>query len=552
MSDRRIGLLGLIVVFVFGIGFLRLADLTTVDASSLRGRLAQSRQPITVAAPRGTITDARGLLMAISEPADDISADPLLIKAGDRDRYAAQLAPLLDIPVATLTAQLSENRGFVYLQRLLPEAAAKKVSALNIPGIALTPRTRREYPQDTVASQLLGFSGTDGHGLSGLEYSLDSTLHGTDGKRVLVRGRDAKIVDVQEEQQELPGKSVKLTVDARIQQRAEQALAAVSEQYGAKDATAIVMRPGSGDVLAMASWPKVDANEQASAPLSAKSLQATAFNFEPGSTFKPFTVAGALEEHDITPQTTFVVPPQIQVADQVIKDAEDHGTEDLTVGQILAQSSNVGAIKIGAQLGANNFNKWIHRFGFGAPTGVQVPGEQRGIVIPVKQYSGSSMGNLPIGQGEEVTPMQLATAYSTIANGGVREQPTLVSEISGHPIHRAAGTRVISSTVAAQVRTMLEGTTEAGGTGAALAIKGYSIAGKSGTANKVAPGTNVYSKTLYASSFIGMAPAANPKVVVAVIIDEPSKGGIFGAQVAGPAFKDIMRWTLGYLGVPPS
>jgi len=292
----------------------------------LRGRLQASRQPITVAAPRGTITDARGLLMAISEPADDISADPLLIKPQDRERFAAELAPLLGIPNATVLAQLSQPRGFVYLQRLLPEAKAKKVAALNIPGIALTPRMRREYPQDTVASQLLGFSGTDGHGLSGLEYSLDKTLQGSDGKRVLVRGRDAKIVDVQEDKQELPGKSVKLTVDARIQQRAEQALATISEQYGAKDATAIVMRPASGDVLAMASWPKVDANQQAAAPQSAKTLQATAFNFEPGSTFKPFTVAGALEEHVITPTSSFVLPPQYQVGDRWIHDAAPHGT----------------------------------------------------------------------------------------------------------------------------------------------------------------------------------------------------------------------------------
>lgn len=437
----------------------------------------------------------------------------------------------------------------------MPGDQAKKIRALALPGITVAPTTRRSYPQETVASQLIGFSGIDGKGLAGLELSLEDTLRGRDGKRLLVWGRggaDARVVYVKDERPAQPGRNVKLTIDARIQSRAEQDLAQYGQQFGVKSGTAIVMQPTTGKVLAMASWPKVDANNPTDAPPEARQITATGFNYEPGSTFKPFPVAGALETRAITPTSTFVVPPQIQVADQVIKDSHPHGVETMTPGDILAQSSNVGTIQIARdRLGITRFDQWIRKFGFGEPTGVEVPGEQTGRLVDTDDYSGSSIGNLPIGQGELVTPMQLASAFSTLANDGVREPPTLIESVNGKAPERAGSKRVVSAKTAVEIRQMLKRVTETGGTGEKLAIPGYEVAGKTGTAQKVDPVTREYSHSIYTASFIGMAPADRPRVVIAVIMDEPNPAGsIYGAEVAGPAFRDLMRWTLNYLAVP--
>jgi cell division protein FtsI (penicillin-binding protein 3) len=551
-QDRRLRILGLVVLVLFGAAWTRAAAMTTVQRDDLQAKLGESRQPQTIAAPRGTITDRKGLTLAISESAADISASPMVIE--DPAGTASKLAPILGIDKDKLTVKLTGSAGFVWISRLVPGGQAKRISALGLPGITVAPTTRRSYPQETVASQLIGFSGIDGKGLAGLELSLEDTLRGRDGKRLLVWGRggkDARVVYVKDEQPTQPGQNVKLTVDARIQARAEQNLAQYGGMFGASSGTAIVMQPTTGNVLAMASWPKVDANSPADAPEEARQIMATGFNYEPGSTFKPFTVAGGLETNAISPSTTFTVPYSIQVADQQIHDNEVHGTEVMTPGDILAKSSNVGTIQIARdKLGTTRFDQWIRKFGFGQPTGVEVPGEQRGKMIDTADYSGSSIGNLPIGQGELVTPMQLATAYATIANDGVREQPTLIDEVGGKRPQRSAGRRIVSAKTATEIRQMLKRVTETGGTAEQLAIKGYEVAGKTGTAQHIDPVTREYSHELYTASFIGMAPADRPRVVVAVIIDKPTRGGIYGAEVAGPAFKDLMRWTLNYLAVP--
>ncbi|MFT4035988.1 MAG: penicillin-binding protein 2 [Patulibacter sp.] len=551
-QDRRLRILGLVVLMLFGAAWARAAELTTVQRGSLQAKLAEGRQPETVAAPRGTITDRTGRVLAISEAAADISASPIVVK--DPVGTAAKLAPILGVDEAKLRVKLSSDDGFAWIARLVPGDQAKKISALRLPGITVSPTTRRSYPQETVASQLIGFSGIDGKGLAGLELSMEQTLRGRDGKRLLVWGRggdDARVVYVKDERATQPGKSVKLTIDALIQARAEQDLAKYGSMFGAASGTAIVMQPTTGKVLAMASWPKVDANNPTDAPEEARQITATGFNYEPGSTFKPFTVAGALETRAITPSSSFIVPYAIQVADQRIEDAEEHGTETMTPSDILAKSSNVGTIQIARdRLGATRFDQWIRKFGFGQPTGVEVPGEQRGRLLDPQDYSGSSIGNLPIGQGELVTPMQLASAYATLANDGVREQPTLIDEIDGQRQPQAQAERVVSVRTATEIRQMLKRVTEAGGTGAQLTIPGYEIAGKTGTAQHVDPATGEYSHSLYTASFIGMAPADRPRVVIAVVIDKPSRGAYYGAEVAGPAFKDLMRWTLNYLAVP--
>ncbi|MGH2841784.1 MAG: peptidoglycan D,D-transpeptidase FtsI family protein, partial [Solirubrobacteraceae bacterium] len=272
-----------------------------------------------------------------------------------------------------------------------------------------------------------------------------------------------------------------------------------------------------------------------------------------GSTFKAFTVAGALEEGVVRPDDYFHLPPTIMVADREIGEAHDRGTVDLTTSQILSQSSNVGTVRIGQRLGERRFAAWVERFGFGRKTGVELPGEESGQVLAREDYSGSSMGNLPIGQGNSVTPMQLATAYAAIANGGILLRPRIVTSIGDKRMARRPGKRIISGRTAAQIRTMLEGVLEAGGTASQAAIAGYSLAGKTGTANKIeesGPNKGEYSATRYIASFAGFAPARRPKLLVTVMVDEP-QGEIYGSEVAAPAFQEIMRFALPYLKIAP-
>jgi cell division protein FtsI/penicillin-binding protein 2 len=422
---------------------------------------------------------------------------------------------------------------------------------MRIAGLEFIPEYRRVYPRTWMASQLLGQVGVDGQGLAGLEYADDAILRGSDGERRMVKDALGDPIRMQDVKPTVPGRDIKLTLDSNLQTRAEDVLAQVGQTYQPKGATAIVMDPNSGSILALASWPRVDANHPDAAPAYAREDRAVGATYEPGSTFKPFTVAGALEENKVTPSTSFDLAPQIRVADRTIGEAEARGWVRLTTAQILQQSSNVGAITIGERLGAAHFDHWVRRFGFGRPTGVDLPGEEQGIVLPLSQYSGSSMGNLPIGQGEAVTPIQMATAYSAIANGGILRAPHIVEAVGNRKRPEPRGHRVISEATAASLRKMLEGVLGPGGTASGAAIPGYVLAGKTGTANKVDPATGTYSTSKYISSFVGFAPAAHPKLLVAVMVDEPH-GDIYGGTVAAPAWKQITSFALTYLGIPPS
>jgi cell division protein FtsI (penicillin-binding protein 3) len=502
-----------------------------------------------VPAQRGTITDRNGVDLAVSEPAQEISADPYLLK--NPLGAAQRLAPLLGRSQSQLLSELSQRSGFVYLARALPASQAEAVLALKVPGVTGVPVMRRVYPRGTLAAQVLGEVGTEGNGLTGLEYSRNAILHGRPGERRVVSDALGQPVSIAEAHPEVPGASLRLTLDANIQQRTEDVLSAVGRVFAPKDATAIVMDPRSGSILALANWPQVNADDPGASPAEALEDRAVSFNYEPGSTFKVVAVSDGLQRGLITPETPFNIPDQIQVADRTIHDDTEHPEETLTTAQILARSSNVGAIKIGALDGADSFNEWVHRYGFGAPTGVDLPGEERGRPLPLSEYSGSSMGNLPIGQGELVTPMQMATAYAAIANGGILRPPHVVGAVNGRPQPQPAGRRVISATTAAEVRKMLEGVLAPGGTASEVSIPGYQLAGKTGTASKIDPATGEYSQSAYVASFIGFAPASNPKLLCAVVVDEPQSGSIYGGTVAAPAFGQIMSFALPYLRISP-
>ncbi len=550
LIERRIGLLFAVFLALLALAGVRAGWLGVVRADALRKVAAtQQEAKVTVPAERGAITDRNGIELAVSQPATTVAATPYLVK--DPAKVAAKLARPLRTPEAELLKQLTRrDTGFAYLAHRVPAIRARRVEGMKIAGLEFIPEHLRTYPRDFLASQLLGGVGSEGTGLSGLEYSLDPLLRGRDGERRLVKDALGEAIELRETRREKPGSQVTLTIDEAIQDKAEEVLADVGQTWQPHAATAIVMDPRTGALLALANWPRVDANNPGHAPDFARQDRAVGATYEPGSTFKPFTVAGALEDHKVTPDTKFNLPPTIRLYDREIGESHPRGPVTLSTREILAQSSNVGAVTIGLKLGAKRFDYWVRRFGFGKPTGTDLPGEEGGIVLPLAKYSGASMGNLPIGQGLAVTPMQMAVAYSAIANGGVLRAAHIVQRVNGRPLPPHRGRRVIAASTAASLRQMLEGVLGPGGTATGAAIKGYQLAGKTGTAQKPDPVTGGYSATKYVGSFVGFAPARRPKLLVAVMVDEP-KGEIYGGLVAGPAFKRITSFALSYLKIPP-
>jgi len=549
LIERRIGLLFAVFLGMLVLAGARAGWLGIVRADALQSAAAtQQKADIEVPARRGTITDANGIELAISKPAQTIAATPYLID--EPAAVAARLARILREPEDDLLRKLvRRDTGFVYLARGVPTSRAERAQRLEIEGLQFIPEYSREYPRRWMASQLLGNVGTEGVGLSGLEYSLDEGLGGRDGKRRLVRDALGDTIELREDERTVPGQHVRLTLDANIQDRTEEVLAEVGEQWKPKGATALVMDPRDGAILALANWPRVDANKLYEAPEYALTNRATGATYEPGSTFKAFTVAAALEDGKVTPSTPFNLPPVLQVADREIRDSHPRGWETRDVAGILAQSSNVGAALIGRRLGARRFDEWVRRFGFGKRTGVDLPGEEAGIVLGYDDYSGSTAGNMAMGQGLAVTPMQMGAAYAAIANGGILREPHIVDSIGGHEQPLPAGERIISEQTAASVRKMLEGVLGPGGTATGAAIEGYELGGKTGTAEKPDE-TGGYSKTKFVASFVGFVPAAHPRLLVAVMVDEP-QGDIYGGTVAGPAFKQIASFALTNLRIAP-
>jgi cell division protein FtsI (penicillin-binding protein 3) len=550
LTDRRIGFLFLIFVAALALGFLRAGWLGAVRAPALkRAAATQQVQTITLPAPRGTITDRGGNVLALSENASDVSATPYIVR--DPLRAAGQLAPLLGLREQDTLRKLNEKTGFVYLARRVPAARANAIRRLGLDGIALTPSSLRTYPRGWLASQVLGAASEQRGGGTGLEYGEDRVLRGQDGVRRIVNDALGQPISIKDETTTVPGRDIQLTLDAGLQEKVESVLEGVGRTYRPRGATAIVMNPQTSEVLALANWPRVDANNPGGAPAYAQQNRAVGFTFEPGSTFKAFTVAGALQDGTATPDKTYYLPIELHVADRILHDSHARGEETASVAQILAESSNIGAVRIALDMGARRFSQWVDAFGFGRRTGVALPGEEIGIVPTYADYSGSSIANLPIGQGQAVTPLQMMEAYSAIANGGILRTPRLVEKVGGVPVREQRGRRVVSEQTAAQVREMLRGVLAAGGTAAEAAIPGYDLAGKTGTANKVDAATGEYSRSRYIASFIGFAPVRDPQLLVSVVVDEP-QGSIYGGEVAAPAFQKIAAWALPYFGVQPN
>jgi cell division protein FtsI (penicillin-binding protein 3) len=543
--ERRVGLLFAGFLLCFLVISARAFWLQGVEGATLASEAAsQQTDVVTVPGLRGSILDRYGNPLAVSEYAKTIYATPYQVKHPGED--AAKLASILGLGRSQVLKSLTAESGFSYIARKVDLPQAARVSRLELEGIGELPDSRRTYPQGPLAAQTIGVVGSEGQGLSGLEAGEESVLHAENGERRVVNDALGEPIRLETVKEADNGEDIRLTLDPAIEKKTEQVLGEVGETYAPKGATAIVMDPRNSQVLAMANWPPVDPTDLEGVTPEDLMNRATGFTYEPGSTFKAFTVSAALEEGLVTPTSTFTIPPSLQVADRTIKDAEEHGTETLSVAEILAKSSNIGAVEIGLQLGAQRFSRWIDRFGFGRPTGVQFPAEERGIVPALDEYSGSTMGNLPMGQGLSVTPMQMIAGYDAIANGGILRRPQLIEKVGDEPVPEPRGRRVIKASVAEQVRTMLEGVLAPGGTASEVSVPGYTLAGKTGTAQVAENGT--YSETKFVASFIGFAPAQDPRLLVAVIVDQP-QGEIYGGSVAAPAFGKIAAFALPYLGV---
>jgi cell division protein FtsI (penicillin-binding protein 3) len=547
-ANRRIGLLAAAFVLILGVALARAFWLQVVNGDAYAAMaVRQHRETVVVPAARGTIFDRNGEPLAIGRQTTTVYANPRQVVRPKQLTLAAAKALDLD-PAAVYPQLVDRSRGFAYVARKVDPLDAEELEKLGLAGLGFYSEELRTYPQGPVASQILGYAGLDNKGLEGLERSLEKVLGGKPGSQTIVKDPIGRALDVVSTSPETPGRNVRLTVDHQIQANAEAVLREAVESYGARSASAIVMDPYTGAVLAMAVAPGFNANRFPTTRADRRRNRAVTDTYEPGSTFKLVTVAAGLQEKIVKPTSTFVLPPTLQVADRVIHESHTRGTERMSVRAIVERSSNIGTITIAQRLGEGRLAHWIDAFGFGQPTGIDFPGESSGFALPLDQWSGSTIGTVPIGHGIAVTPIQMARAYAAIANGGVLVKPHLVDRVDGQSVRQKRGQRIVSRDVSTKMLAMLRGVVLEG-TGTEAAIPGYTVAGKTGTAAKIDPDGR-YSHTRYVASFVGLVPATKPRLVIMVMVDEP-RGSIYGGVVAAPAFKEIARFNLQHLEVPP-
>jgi cell division protein FtsI (penicillin-binding protein 3)/stage V sporulation protein D (sporulation-specific penicillin-binding protein) len=546
-ANRRIGLLAAAFLILLAAALARSAWLQVIKGPEYAAMaLRQHRETVMVPAGRGTIVDRNGEPLALGKVATTIYANPRQVD--DAQNLTLSAGKILGAEPAELYPLLTDrSRGFVYLERKADPRKAEKLEELGFAGLGFYPEELRFYPQGPVAAQILGYAGLDNVGLEGLERSLEDTLSGTPGSQTVVKDPFGRALDVVETKPETPGKDVRLTIDRQIQANAEEILADTVRRWSARSATAVVMDPHTGEILAMATAPRFNANRFSKTRADRRRNRAVTDTYEPGSTFKLVTVAAALQEGMVSPRSSFRLPPTLKVADRTIRESHTRGTQRMSVREIVEYSSNIGTVTIAQRLGEGRLASWIDRFGFGRPTGVDFPGESAGFALPLDEWSGSTIGTVPIGHGIAVTPVQMARSYSVIANGGRLVRPHLIDRIEGREVAGGKARRVVSRDVAAQMLSMLRGVVVEG-TGTQAAIPGYTVAGKTGTAAKIDP-DGTYSTSRYVASFVGLVPASKPELVVMVMVDEP-RGGFYGGTVAAPAFREIARFNLQYLEIP--
>jgi cell division protein FtsI (penicillin-binding protein 3) len=510
----------------------------------------QQERIIEVSPMRGPIYDRNGRELAMSIPVDSCFADPAEIT--DPEMVAHLLSHILGTPADEIQQKLAESRSFVWIARKITPEQAARIEALNLRGIYFQKENKRFYPEHSLAAAVLGYVDVDEHGLGGVEYSLDKEIRGRPGRLLVLADARRQWVD-QSETPSDAGDTVVLTIDQTIQYIAEKALADGIERTHAKGGSVVVQDPNTGQLLAVANWPTFDPNDAHAYPPDDFIDRTVSSAYEPGSIFKTILFSSAFQEGVVQPdQIVDCQMGSILVAGRLIHDHKAYGL--LSVAQILEDSSDVGSIKIALRLGAPKYYQYIRSFGFGQPTGIELPGENRGLVRPLGEWTATSVGYIAIGQEVSVTPVQMVSAESAIANGGTLRKPQIIRQVlrggqlvmQGNPDPR----RVIDEGTAATVRNIMQQVILVGtGKGFAQPV-GYTAGGKTGTAQKIDPATGRYSRTEYNASFIGFAPINNPAVTVLVNLDSPTGGSHEGNATAGPIFKQVVEQVLAYLNVP--
>lgn len=551
-AKKRLFILGGLLFFWAAVVCLRLVQLQIFKYGEYVAKAARQQQrTITVDPPRGVIFDRNGHPLAMSVSVDSIFAVPSEIP--DQVSTAHLLGKILGADSGEILDHLKASKSFAWVARKVDQDKSDRVRALNLRGVYFQKESKRYYPKRELAAQVLGYVGMDGSGLAGTELQFDDDLKGIAGRMMITMDARRKWFGRVEKQPE-PGANVVLTIDENIQYIAEKELDQAMQDTQAVAGTVVVQNPKTGEILALANRPSFNPNITKEITPAKLKNHAVSDVYEPGSVFKTVTYSSALEEHLTTPEEMVSCDPGFIVVGGIrIRDAHHVGVVPVT--KAYAESSDVAAVKMGLRLGPDKFYKHIHEFGFGQRTGIELPGETRGLVKQPSRWSGSSIGSMSIGQEVGVTPLQVISMVSSIANDGIYTPPRIVADVTqptqGYRqivFHPKDQRRVVSSMTAAQMRAMMQQVVLEGTARRAI-LNGYTAAGKTGTAQKVDPKTHLYSKTDYVGSFVGFAPVNNPALTIAVILDS-AKGLHQGGQVSAPVFNRIMQQSLEYLNVP--
>lgn len=513
---------------------------------------SQRLRAIDLAPDRGSIFDREGRELALSMPQKTVWADPRLVS--DPRRSAEALAPVLAMDPVDLQGRLTRTGAFVYLARKVSDDVAARVAALRLDGIFFLDEPKRFLPSGSLAAPVLGRVGVDNEGLSGLESQYDAVLTGKPGEKLVEHDPHGREIPGATRAYRPPvaGDDLVLTIERSLQYETERALAAAIASTRSLGGMAIVMHVRTGEILAIANLETDPANGSV---VPARGNLAVTNVYEPGSIEKMITISAALEEGIVRPGDSLVVPNKIQVADHLFGEAHDHPVQPYSITDIVASSSNVGTIMVGLRVGKDRLDHYLRQFGFGSRTGLRFPGESRGLLLPPKKWSGTSIATVSIGQGIAVTALQMLAAYNTVANGGTYVAPKLLRATIGwdgaqRPTPDSPRRRAISPSTASEMTAMLAEVVRVG-TAKTAAIDGYTVAGKTGTARKPLVDRRGYKEGAYVSSFVGFAPAERPELSAIVTLDEPTAGSIYGGVVAAPVFADILRYALREFRVPP-
>ena len=553
VAPRRLGVMSLVICAVFATGVGRMVMIQQVHGAGYAAYgVSERTRAVTLPAERGSIVDRSGNVLAMSVTLTTFYANPHQVT--DPRLEAAELAPLLHQPEAQLQSELSADSGFEYLAHAVPDADAKAVEALALPGIAWEPEAKRYDPDGALAASLLGTVGYGGAGASGLEYQYNARLAGKPGMQRVQEGLGGQAIPgtSQDLTAAVAGQSLQLTLDSAIQYETETVLGQEIVASHALGGTAVIMQSKTGKILAMANL--VADPKSADGVSPAPSNTAVTQVYEPGSVMKGVTMSAALQTGVVSPSTRFSVPYSVGLDGSVIHDADVHPVEYWSIPDILAYSSNVGTLHVSQLLGPSRIYQYMRAFGLGSPTSLKAPGESGGLLPSLSNWSGTSIGTIPIGQGVAVTPMQILDVYNTLANGGTYVPPTLVngwlqSDRTLEPAAPGPRRTVVSAQTARQMTAMLEDVVKSG-TGTAAAITGYDVAGKTGTAQKPNPKAGGYLSGQYMATFVGFAPAEDPQLTAIVVVDRPTPV-FYGGSIAAPVFSQILAYALRSLQIPP-